>query len=236
MNLLLTNDDGIDGIGLRVLAERLAQDNTVWIVAPSRNRSAVSHGITMNTPLQIKKTGENAYSCSGMPVDCVVTALRSNLLPNSPDMVISGINKGANIGTDLLYSGTAAAARQAVLYGVPGVAFSIESFDDTWQYEAMADFAAKNLVLLGNMCETIPSERNPSGTNDGGVFVNVNALSLPAYKGVKFTSLSTRVYNDTVLLYTAPNGSVYSFFSGGEIVTKGSDSCDYEVVRLQPAV
>src|SRR5574344_374949 len=146
MKLLLTNDDGYDADGIQTLAACLSRDNDVYVIAPDRNRSAVSNGITwMKEPLKFVRHSENVYSCSGLPADCVIAGLSGELLPFMPDAVISGINKGANIGTDIIYSGTAAAARQAVLYGIPGIALSIESSDDVWKYRALARFAADNL-------------------------------------------------------------------------------------------
>ncbi|MCI1209303.1 MAG: 5'/3'-nucleotidase SurE [Treponema sp.] len=228
MNLLLTNDDGIDGDGLHVLADRLSRTNQVWIIAPSQNRSAVSNGITMGAPLKLKKITDRTYTCSGLPVDCVVTALKSDILPFRPDAVISGINRGANIGTDILYSGTAAAARQAVLYTVPGIALSVESRNNVWQYDALADFAANNMENLVKLCEVTP--RGKASADTKGIFVNVNALSAASYKGVRMTTLATREYRDTVHLCNAPDGNIYSFFFGGDIVSWGAGTSDSAAV------
>lgn len=104
MNLLLTNDDGYSAKGLNVLLDYLSKKHNVFVVAPEGNRSAVSHCITMHKNLVVKQYDKNVWSCSGSPVDCVVTALKSSLLPTKIDAVISGINAGANIGTDILYS------------------------------------------------------------------------------------------------------------------------------------
>ena len=146
MKLLLTNDDGFSADGIKTLARYLSDaGHEVWIFAPDRNRSAASNRITMDKPLRIKEHGQRVYSCSGMPADCVIAALKSGIIGNGVDAVLSGINRGANIGTDILYSGTAAAARQAVLYGVPGIAFSVRSSDGFWRYDAMARFAYSNL-------------------------------------------------------------------------------------------
>jgi 5'-nucleotidase len=229
MKLLLTNDDGISADGIRILADVFSAENEVWIIAPDRNRSAVSHCITMNEPLRIKKLGERIYSCSGVPVDCVITALRSGITGGVPDVVLSGINRGANLGTDLLYSGTAAAARQAVLYGVPGIALSIQTHDGIWRYGALARFAAKNLEKLVSL--THPAQSDGSS---GGVctFVNVNADSCESYSGVEIAQeISFREYRDTVKLVEGPDGDIYSFFCGGSIVSHGGDSSDYHIYK-----
>ena len=114
MKLLLTNDDGIDGEGLQILAQTLKKEHDVWIIAPDSNRSAVSNGITISRSLNIKQVDEKTFTSSGLPADCVLTGIYSNLIPSNVDMVLSGINRGFNLGTDIVYSGTAAAARQAV--------------------------------------------------------------------------------------------------------------------------
>ena len=229
MKLLLTNDDGVEAEGIHVLADVLSAGNEVWIIAPDRNRSAVSHGITMNIPLQIKKVAARTYSSSGVPVDCVLTALRSGILGGKPDAVISGINRGANIGTDILYSGTAAAARQAVLNGIPGIALSIESYDNVWRYGTMARFALKNLETLIRLTRTTKE----GGLSDGvSAFVNVNADSLEQYKGVEYADeISFREYHDTVNLIDGPDGDTYSLFSGGKIVSYGGIKSDYGICK-----
>lgn len=229
MKLLITNDDGVDADGIRVLTERLSRENEVCVVAPDANRSAVSNGITwMKSPLQIKQLGNNVYSCSGLPADCVIAGLKGDFLPFKPDAVLSGINKGANIGTDILYSGTAAAARQAVLYGVPGIALSIESRDDVWKYDALASFAAKNLSQLVLLAQTA-CEDGMKPEKDC-FFVNVNALSLDSYKGVRFADeLVFREYHDSIHTYHGPDGNIYGFFKGGNIHSEGSERCDYTV-------
>ena len=129
MNILITNDDGFDADGIKTLASRLAQEHTVFIVAPAGNRSAASHIISMHKNLEIKKIADSVWSCSGYPADCVLTALKSPLLPVKPDCILSGINAGANMGTDIVYSGTCAAARQGALDGIPSVALSLYDAD-----------------------------------------------------------------------------------------------------------
>ncbi|MBQ9495678.1 MAG: 5'/3'-nucleotidase SurE [Treponema sp.] len=224
MKLLLTNDDGFSAEGIQALAAHLKDEHEVWIVAPDKNRSAVSNGITMFEPLRIKKRGERVFSCSGMPVDCVIAALKSGLLGGMPDAVLSGINRGANMGTDILYSGTCAGARQAVLYGVPGIALSVRSHNDEWQYDALAEFARKNINSLMSLAKTANKDGSPNGEC---VFVNVNALSQKSYKGVKHASdLSFREYGDSVTLVEGPDGDTYCFFCGGSIISHGSDASD----------
>jgi 5'-nucleotidase len=212
MKILLTNDDGIHAEGLLALVKYLEKKHEVWVVAPDRNRSGVSHGITMAEPLKLCQLAENRFSCSGVPADCTFTAI-NGILNEYPDVVISGINKGPNLGTDIIFSGTAAAARQASFYGIPGIAVSLASFEEPLDYSALADFVSKNIEKLVTLCEK-------------DIFLNINAASLDSYKGYKLTSLSKRSYQDKVSLYNAPDGKFYSFFLGGEVESLGDDDSD----------
>ena len=216
--VLLTNDDGIQCEGLTVLEQALRAVADVYVLAPDGNRSAVSNHITMHRPLCLSACGAGRFASEGNPVDCVIAALRSDLFGVRFDAVVSGINRGANLGTDIVYSGTAAAARQAVLYGMPGIAVSLESYDGSWQFAPLADFVAKNLGALVSLC-----------TKDS--FVSVNAASRSSYAGVAVTTLSRRNYLDRVEILDAPDGKRYGFFAGGEIVTGGAAGNDYEAVR-----
>lgn len=189
MNILLTNDDGIESPGIQVLAKRLEEEHNVFVVAPDSNRSAVSNHITIFNNLKIYKYGKNQWACSGFPCDCAEVGLASNLCGVHFDLCISGINKGPNLGTDIVYSGTCSAARQSVFNGVPSFALSVDPVD--WnlpvKYEAMADFAAKNLETLIKLT-SIEYPR---------IFLNINGDSLDSYKGVKFgDELCVRGYRD----------------------------------------
>jgi 5'-nucleotidase len=126
MDILLTNDDGILCKGILKLAEALRSRNehTVRVLAPDSNRSGVSHGLTiLGSPVKLLELEKDTWSCSGTPVDCVLAGVLGGLPDMKPDLVISGINQGANLGTDITYSGTAAAARPAAQMGVPAIAF-----------------------------------------------------------------------------------------------------------------
>jgi 5'-nucleotidase len=127
-SILLTNDDGINAEGLNALKEELCRIAHVLVVAPDQERSAVSHGLTIHTPLKFKEAGADSFSLNGTPADCVMFAL-DRLFIKPPDLVISGINHGANLGDDVMYSGTVAAAREAARHGVPAIAISQEYKD-----------------------------------------------------------------------------------------------------------
>jgi 5'-nucleotidase len=127
--ILLTNDDGIEAEGLQSLRQSLADFADIIVVAPDRERSAVSHGLTLHSPLTLQKVGENQYTLNGTPADCVIYALE-HITSGAPDLVISGINHGANLGDDIMYSGTVAGAREAAHRGVRALAVS-QAYDDS---------------------------------------------------------------------------------------------------------
>lgn len=209
MRILIVNDDGLACEGLHKLKSLLEQQHEVWVVVPDRNRSGISHGITMYEPLSIQKIEERVYTCSGLPVDCCCNGIRG-IVSGDVHVVLSGINKGANLGTDVLYSGTAAGARQASLLGIPGIAISVSDKNDegSWVYDGLARFIAENLEKLVSLWEE-------------GVFLNINAMSLEKYKGVRLTDLSIRDYNDAVELHNVSDGKIFSFFVGGTISSEG---------------
>ena len=163
------------------------------------------------------KHDDFSYTCSGVPVDCVVHGLNA-VLKSKPDVILSGINFGANLGTDILFSGTAAAARQASLYGIPGIAVSLESSGGVYDFSSLASFTVKNLEHLMSL-------------SDKDIFVNINALSPGPYAECRLTKPSKRYYNDGVKPFIAPDGQHYSFFAGGNVETEGDEDCDYCVLK-----
>jgi 5'-nucleotidase len=185
LNILLTNDDGIYAPGLAALYRELKHLGEVVVVAPESEQSAVGHAITLMTPLRVKEVfldgGVEGYSVSGFPADCVKIAM-AELLPNPPDLVVSGINLGPNVGINVLYSGTVSAATEAAILGVRGVAFSLDSYDKN------ADFAGAARLAL----ELLEQVRDWAAWNNG-VCLNVNLPNLPRaeVKGVRVTRQDT---------------------------------------------
>jgi 5'-nucleotidase len=179
MNLLLSNDDGIYAEGLKALHANLGRRWSTIVVAPDRERSAISHAITLDTPIRSHKinwrNGDTAYAVSGTPADCIKLAMME-LLTDRPDLMISGINPGANAGININYSGTLAAAREATLYGIPALAISIMAKQPRF-YDQAAQFVA-------GLAETIVSQGLTAGT-----FLNVNVPDLPmdCIKGVRIS-------------------------------------------------
>ncbi len=227
MKILLANDDGIEAKGIQVLYERLAKEHEVYVIAPDSNRSATSHHITMYGNYTLKSYKKNQWMITGLPVDCVCLGLTSDFFDFKFDLVISGINKGANMGTDIVYSGTCGAARQAVLNGVPAIALSVnpevwdEEHINALKYDAIADFAAKNLETLASLASIDPPR----------IFVNVNGESLDSYKGVKYCKeLCIRDYGDKLHVHKNDGEMNVDFIPGGA-VPRYDERCDAIVTK-----
>lgn len=230
MNLLLANDDGYQADGLKILAEKLSKQHNVYVVAPESNRSAVSQHISMFNSLSVRKVSDRVWACSGFPADCVAIGLISDLLDVKIDAVVSGINTGANLGTDILYSGTCAAAKQAILTKVPAIAVSLDPVDwekankEGYKFNALADFIANNLEKLVSL----------SRLDSPRMFVNVNGASIDSYKGYKFTNdLCLRDYEDKIKLTASENDiNLYtSSFVPGSGETYSKENGDFRAVR-----
>ncbi|MBN2875605.1 MAG: 5'/3'-nucleotidase SurE [Spirochaetales bacterium] len=219
MKILLTNDDGYSSEGIRALERSLSAQHEVWVVAPDSERSGMSHAMSLRHPLKIRKMDEHGYSCSGTPADCVILASHG-VLPFSPELVISGINRGPNLGTDLVYSGTAAAARQAALNGIPGIAVSLATYTPPFKYDALARLVADRLDYFLSLW-----------TPD--VFININAPVAEdddAYE-LREAFPSRRIYKDTLKFFDGPDGYSYSFFMDGYVDTTEEIGSDEDVVN-----
>ncbi|HEX6987909.1 MAG TPA: 5'/3'-nucleotidase SurE [Bacillota bacterium] len=209
MRILLTNDDGVHAEGIQALRRALEAlpGIDLFLVAPDRERSASSHAITLHKPLYVSRVDAAGartpmWSVSGTPADCTKIAV-SALLDAPPDLVISGINRGPNLGTDVLYSGTVSAAIEAVVAGIPAVAVSLASFGDA-DFEPAARFTA-------GLAETVARQGNPGFTL---LNVNVPALPLEQMAGVAVTRLSRRRYNDAFVERSDPRGRTYYWLAG----------------------
>ncbi|MFW5683710.1 MAG: 5'/3'-nucleotidase SurE [Spirochaetota bacterium] len=212
MRILLTNDDGIDSAGLEALRQALS-DHEVWIVAPDGERSAQSHSITVHDPIRCRQLGDQVFATSGSPADCVIVGLLG-VMAEKPDVVVSGINIGPNLGTDIVFSGTVAAARPAAFMGYPGIAASINSSRPPFHLRPLAEFVARNL-------EQLVSLWNPRHLiNINGP--NVDSDELP----VQITYPSRRIYHDTLEEFSSPHGERYYFLNGHPVespMERGSD-------------
>lgn len=198
MRFLLSNDDGIHADGLRVLWDMLASLAEVLVVAPDRNRSAASHSLTLDRPLRMQRVAENAFAVNGTPTDCVHLAVAGLLKNDPPQLVVSGINEGANLGDDVLYSGTVAAAMEGRFLGCPAMAFSLAAIDEgpLIHYDTAAALA-KQLVTQFTKRQ-LPSE----------TILNVNVPNLPLkdIKGIRATRLGFRHRSESVIVAHDPKG------------------------------
>jgi len=193
MNILITNDDGYGASGIEALKKALAKEHNVFVVAPSQNRSAASVKITLEEPVTLEKVGDRDYKCSGFPADCVAAILKSDYLEEKMDLVITGINHGANLGTDIVYSGTCGAAKQASLMGVPAIAVSMSLRDpdadwfdpNNWEFDKLADFIARNVNELKKLCN--PANADSTMPQSPANYLNINAFAPYLGKGVKET-------------------------------------------------
>lgn len=212
MIILLTNDDGIHAEGIHALGEALLhnEDNLIFIAAPDRERSATGHAITMHRPLRaeaVKFLHNNSlkgWSINGTPADCVKLAIEY-LLPQKPDLVISGINRGANLGTDVLYSGTVSAAIEATILGIPAIAVSLTTFENP-DFRFSANFMLRLLRVLEG--QDLPEKTLLN--------INVPGVVRREIAGVAITYLGLRRYRNAFQKRIDPRGRSY-FWMAGEL-------------------
>lgn len=203
--ILITNDDGIRASGLKTLESSLSTLGEIILVAPENEQSATSHAITLDRPLRIKRYSETRYSVSGTPTDCVLLAIH-RILDKKPDLVVSGINHGPNMGEDVTYSGTVAAAMEGNILGIDSIAVSITS----WEPDSFEAAGKVSRYLASRML-------GREGKGDPFLW-NVNIPPLPEnkLKGIRVTRLGSRVYNDSIVKKTDPRGKDYFWIGGGE--------------------
>ncbi len=207
LRVLLTNDDGIASPGLLALARAMSRAASTFVVAPEHERSAASHAITLHKPLRATRAALEgldvpAWATNGTPADCVALGIL-DLLVKPPDVVVSGINFGANLGMDLIYSGTVSGAVEGALFGAPAVAMSVAAFRDI-HWEPAAEFAVQLVAQIGQ--HGLPSD----------TFLNVNVPNRPASEigGVEITRQSTRRFVSRVEKRADPRGRDYYWLTG----------------------
>ena len=225
-HILVTNDDGHQAPALAILAQALRSVGQVTVFAPDHNWSAAGHNKTMHKPLRMQRVtlsdGSRAFACSGSPSDAVALALLG-LLQRRPDLVVSGINHGANLGHDVTYSGTVAAAMEGVIFDVPSIAVSL----DTWQRAAKAALAA-----AADFAATLARQVLEHGLPPG-VLLNVNVPNVPPseMRGVQVTRLGTRVYRDELIERLDPRGRPYYWIGGEEPTGEPGEGTDFGALR-----
>lgn len=218
MTILVTNDDGIDSPGLAAMRAALSTDHEVWTCAPDSERSAMSHSITIKDAIRIRGVDERLYSCSGSPADCVIVSVLGGL-PVKPDLVIAGVNIGPNIGSDIIYSGTVAAARQAAFMGIPGIAVSINTYVRPFHFAAVTKFVSDH---TDELC-TLWNPRHLININAP----NIDSADLP----VEITFPCWRVYNDDLVHFDSPGGESYFFLTGQPAETDLEEGSDWHAVE-----
>jgi 5'-nucleotidase len=226
MRILLTNDDGVNAAGLKVLeriAARFSED--VWIVAPTEEQSGAGHSLTLTRPVRLRKLGERRFCVTGTPTDAVMMGLAHIMQEVRPDLVLSGVNRGANLGEDVTYSGTCSAAMEGALAGIPSVALSQayakEGMGDTVPFAAAEAWAERVLAPL--IAEPMPPR----------TLVNVNfpALAPDAVKGIRVCRQGFRDYGRLrIVQRTDPRGYDYFWFGLGPAVQTPGHETDLEAI------
>lgn len=219
MRILVTNDDGIHAPGIIALAEALRGIGEVTVVAPDRERSAVGHALTLHHPLRVTELAPDVFAVDGTPTDCVNLGIHK-LLASAPDIVVSGINRGANLGDDVTYSGTVSAAMEATLMGIPAFAVSLVTTGPGSHYGESAAFAARLVRMV--LEKGLPRD----------TFLNVNIPDLPGEKlgPAMITSQGKRDYEGQIVAKTDPRGRSYYWIGSTEPAFRDVEGTDYHVV------
>jgi 5'-nucleotidase len=215
--ILVTNDDGVHSEGIRLLADALAHLGDVTVVAPIQEASAIGHALTLRRPLRIDTVGPNVFAIDGTPTDCVNIAI-THVMKDKPDLIVSGINKGWNLGDDVTYSGTVSGALEGALLGIPSIAVSAQRVKDECEFEASAEAAA---VIAAAVLErglpkfTLLNINVPRGKN----------------KGFKATVQAKRNHITVVSERIDPRHKPYYWIEEGENEWEPHDRSDYQAVR-----
>ncbi len=217
--ILVSNDDGVHAPGLRALVEALSALGEVTVMAPLTEQSATSHALTLHHPLRIKDLGNRTFGVEGTPTDCVLLAVRE-FLGARPDLVVSGVNHGPNMGEDVIYSGTVAAAMEGALLGIPSMAVSLAS----WKFREPAAAASIAAELARVLLDANPPSR---------FLVNVNVPPVPReeIRGIRVTRLGTRVYNDAIVKKIDPRGRDYYWIGGAAPTWEPGSDTDFAAVE-----
>ena len=202
----MTNDDGVSSPGIHILAEKLQSIGKTVVVAPAQERSTAGHSLTLHKPIRIEKLGSDFYSLNGTPADCVYLGVKT-IMRGKVDLIISGINRGANLGQDIHYSGTVAGAREAAFMEIPSVALSLVidfQKDQKMEFGVACDYGVSFADFLIN--HPIPE----------GVFLNINVPNLKArqIRGVRITRTGRRFYSNAIIEKKDPRGRSYYWLGG----------------------
>ncbi|HEX7154459.1 MAG TPA: 5'/3'-nucleotidase SurE [Thermoanaerobaculia bacterium] len=215
--ILVTNDDGIYSQGIRKLADSLKPLGDVVIVAPDREQSAASHALTLNRPLRVLQIQPNEWIVDGTPSDCVNLAVLKLFKERRPDIIVSGINFGPNLGDDVTYSGTISAAFEGALLNIPSIAFSA-LVGQNFSFDRCAEFAAELTRVA------LVEHKDPQ------IILNVN-FPLGDFNGVKVARLGKRIYSEGVIERLDPRGRKYYWIGGEPPVWHPAEDTDFEAIQ-----
>jgi len=217
--ILVTNDDGVHSPGLTALCGAMEKLGDAYIVAPDRERSAAGHSLTLHKPLRVHELRERVYSVNGTPTDCVTIGI-NKILPEKPALIVSGINKGGNLGDDITYSGTVAAAVEGTIFGIPSLAFSLVAAKHYF-YDTAAFFAS---LIAGYALEhSLPY--------DTLLNINVPNVKKDAIKGMKLTRQGKRVYDGSIQETYDPWGEKHYWIGGGQPFWEMGEDTDMAAVN-----
>lgn len=218
--ILLCNDDGVRSEGIEALAAAMKDVGTVYIVAPDRERSAASHSLTLTHPLRVEKLGPRTYSVDGTPTDCVNLGVNGILKGRKIDLLVSGINKGANLGDDITYSGTVSAAMEGTILGIPSIAVSVVT-RSRFRFDVASEFTV-------NVARKVMQQGLPDDT-----LLNVNVPNVPKDKipGVRMTRMGKRVYGDVIVEKRDPRGRKYYWIGGDYLSSEEVPGSDLEAIE-----
>mgnify|MGYP001199809502 CR=1 FL=1 len=219
MIILVSNDDGIHAEGIVALERSLASLAEVYTVAPDREQTSMSHALTLHRPLRVREIAANRLAIDGTPTDCVKLAL-TGLLPVRPDLIVSGINQGPNLGDDIIYSGTVSAALEGALLGLPAIAVSLVTFE-RFEFKVAAEFTAA-------LVERVQKQGMP---REMLLNVNVPALSKEQIKGWRFTRQGKRHYSENIVERIDPRGKKYYWIGGDDLGFAKDDGTDCMAVH-----
>jgi 5'-nucleotidase len=227
MRILISNDDGIHSAGLKALAEKLCVEHEVYVIAPDRERSAAGHSLTLHKPLRVDEVDMGvkvvkAWETTGTPGDCVKIGL-SCILDKKPDIIVSGINYGPNLGADILYSGTVSAALEGAVLGVPSIAVSLFG-SGTFLYPDFL-YTAEFIAKFMNNIATINFPKK--------TILNINVPNVDAEEivGIQITRLGTRMFTDSYEKRIDPRGKTYYWMAGEFIRTGEEEGTDIMAIR-----
>lgn len=222
MNILVTNDDGVESSGIRTLAKHLKKLGNVWVVAPERPQNAMGRAITLHKPLRLKQVGRQVFSVNGTPSDCVILAAGRVLRDRPVHLLVSGINKGLNLGDDVTNSGTVAAALEGAIRGIPSMAVSLDGLK-RFRFPAAARVAVEVATLI--LKDGLPTD----------TLLNVNVPDVPAegVTGMQITSLSRRRYDNSVIEHVDPRGSAYYWIAGEQVTWNRRNNSDVDAIAAK---